>query len=168
MTAYFEDPVKVLEEALRVEKEGQSFYRKAADQTKSKKGRKIFRSLVEDEAMHQRLIQRELDHLTSEGKWARSAEAAGGAQFDLSVSIFPQGREGLQKAVQADAADTEALIVALEIETKSYDMYRRWAEMATSPASCEMLEFLASQERTHFDLLMANYESMVAFGGWAD
>jgi hypothetical protein len=31
-----------------------------------------------------------------------------------------------------------------------------------------MYEFLATQERAHFDLLMANYECMVHYGGWAD
>ena len=46
--------------------------------------------------------------------------------------------------------------------------YRREAKAASAAAAREMYEFLATQERGHFDLLMANYEAMVHYGGWAD
>ena len=58
--------------------------------------------------------------------------------------------------------------MALDFENKGYDMYRRAAKETSDPLAREMYEFLATQERLHFDLLMTNYESMVALGGWAD
>ncbi|MEM4725162.1 MAG: hypothetical protein QXP01_09140, partial [Candidatus Hadarchaeum sp.] len=64
--------------------------------------------------------------------------------------------------------EAEILAMALEFETKSYDKYRREAEMTADAAAREMYEFLASQERLHFDLLMTKYESLVHYGGWAD
>jgi len=159
--------LEVLEQAKCLEQEGQEFYRKAAGRTASAKGKEMFLSLVREEVMHERLIQRQMDSLTANGKWARLPEAMG-AKCDLSQPIFPRGRAGLKKAVKADTTDTEALITALEMETKSYDLYRREAEASKDAAAREMFEFLASQERTHFDLLMANYESMVQLGGWSD
>lgn len=159
--------LEVLEQAKCLEQEGQEFYRKAGERTASGKGKEMFLSLVREEVMHERLIQREMDSLKAEGIWAKLPEAVG-AKCDLSQPIFPRGRAGLQKAVRADATDTEALITALEMETKSYDLYRREAEASKDAAAREMLEFLASQERTHFDLLMTNYESLVQLGGWAD
>jgi len=167
VTGKIESALSALGKAKRLEQEGQAFYRKAAEETKSDKGKQMFRSLAGDEALHERLIQREIDHLAAEGKWVELPEARG-AKCDLSQSIFPRGREGLQKAVKADTTDTEALIQALEFETKSYDMYRREAKAATDATAREMYEFLATQERGHFDLLMATYESMVHYGGWAD
>jgi rubrerythrin len=167
MTNQVESVLEALEEAKCVEQEGQEFYRKAADQTKSQKGQELFRSLIREEVMHERLIQRQIDSLTSEGKWIGLTEAQG-ATCDLNEDIFPQGREGLEKAVKADTTDTEALIMAMEFETKAYDKFRQEAKAATDPAAQKMYEFLASQERTHFDLLMANYEAMVHYGGWAD
>ena len=127
----------------------------------------MFRSLAQDESMHQRLIQRQIDHLSAKGKW-REIPQAKGEKAGLNQPIFPQGREGLEKAVRADTTETEALIVALEFETRGYEMYRREAEAVVDPAAREMYEFLAAQERAHFDLLMVNYESIVHTGGWAD
>lgn len=167
MASQIETALKALEEGKCLEQEGQEFYRKAAEQTESEKGREVFRSLIRDEVMHERLIQRQIDSLSSEGRWVELPEAVG-AHCDLSEDIFPKGREGLEKAVKADTAETEALIMALEFETKGYDMYRRAAKAMTEAAGREMYEFLATQERAHFDLLMANYESMVHYGGWAD
>jgi rubrerythrin len=167
MTGQVENVLEALEDAKCLEQEGQEFYRKAAEQTASEKGKEVFRSLIRDEVMHERLIQRQIDSLASEGKWVELTEAQGAA-CDLNEDIFPQGREGLEKAVKADTTDTDALIMAMEVETKSYDKYRQEAKAASDPAARQMYEFLASQERTHFDLLMANYEAMVHYGGWAD
>ncbi|MBM4428974.1 MAG: hypothetical protein FJ026_01325 [Chloroflexi bacterium] len=161
------DAIQVLEEAKCLEQEGQTFYKQAAERTTSKKGQEVFLSLVKDEVMHERLIQRQIDALATEGTWVELPQAQG-TQCDLNQSIFPQGREGLAKAVKAATTDTEALIVALEMENKSYDLYRQAAATAQVPAARQMYEFLASQERLHFDLLMANYESMVQLGSWAD
>jgi len=157
--------LEALGKARQLEQEGLAFYHKAARETGSEKGRQIFLALAEDEAMHQRLIQRQIDHLTAKKSWGELPETKG-TKCDSSQSIFPQGREGLQKVVQSDTTDAEALITALEFEARSYDMYRREAQKVTVNAAREMYEFLAAQERTHFDLLMTNYESMVRYGGW--
>jgi rubrerythrin len=60
------------------------------------------------------------------------------------------------------------VLTGLDIENKSYDLYRSQAESVKDPVALKLYEFLAGQERTHFDLLMANYEAMVQFGGWTD
>jgi len=159
--------MNVLEEAKCLEQQGQAFYRQAAEKTKNEKGKQLFLSLAKDEAMHESLIQREILHLLDEGYWVELLETQE-ATCDLSVPIFPPGREGLKKAVKADANDVDAVVTALEMETKSYDLYRREGEAAKDTAARQMYTFLAAQERNHFDLLMANYESMERYGGWAD
>ncbi|MGQ9492251.1 MAG: ferritin family protein [Anaerolineae bacterium] len=167
MNNQVQSALKALEEAKCLEQEGQTFYRNAAQKVENEKAREMFLSLAGDEAMHERLIQRQIDGLATEGRWIELPEAKG-AKCDLSQDIFPQGRAGLQKALKADVTEAEVLIMALEFESKSYDKYRREAEAAPESAAREMYEFLASQERLHFDLLMTNYESMVRYGGWAD
>jgi rubrerythrin len=159
--------LQALEDAKCLEQEGQAFYRKAAAKTKSEKGKKLFLSLAEDETMHERLIQRQIDHWKAEREWKKLPEAEEGLKCDLNESIFPPAMKGLEE-MQADANDVDAILAALEFETKGYDLYRREAKAATDPAAREMYEFLASQERLHFDLLMTNYEAMFSYGGWAD
>jgi rubrerythrin len=160
-------PMNVLEEAKCLEQQGQAFYREAAKKVKDPKGKKIFRKLAKDEVMHERLIQREILHLIKEGYWVELLETQGPA-CELVPNIFPQGREGLEKAVEADPTEVDAILTGLDIETKSYDLYRTQAESVKDPVAKRLYEFLAGQERAHFDLLMSNYEAMVRFGGWAD
>jgi rubrerythrin len=167
MTSEVQRAIEALEGAKCLEEEGQALYRKAAERTTSDKGKAFFRFMIREEVMHERLIQRQIDILTGEGAWAKLPEVTA-ATCDLTEAIFPRGREGLEKAVPADTTDTEALIMAMEWETKSYDKYRRRAQEETVPLAREMYEFLASQERVHFDLLMTNYEALVNLGGWAD
>jgi len=167
MKAEIKSALDALEEAKCLEQEGQDFYRRAAGESHNDKAKETFESLVHEEGMHLRLIQRQIDSLESTGQWVHLPETEG-ETCDLSESIYPQGREGLKKAVPSDTSETEALLLALDFENKGYDMYRRAAREATDSLAREMYEFLATQERLHFDLLMSNYESIAALGGWAD
>jgi len=167
MTAEVKSALDALEEAKCLEQEGQDFYQRAAEQSSNEKARNTFQSLAKEETLHLRLIQRQIDSLANTGQWVHLSEAEG-ETCDLSESIYPQGREGLQQAVPDDTSETEALLLALDFENKGYDMYRSAAEKATAPLEREMYEFLATQERLHFDLLMTNYESLVSLGGWSD
>ena len=167
MSTQTERVLQALEEAKCLEQEGLEFYRKAADKTRSEKGKRLFLSLATDEVMHERLIQRQIDHLQAKAEWVDLPECKEPTKCDLSESIFPPGKEGLAK-IEADTSEAEALLLALELETKSYDLYRQSADVATDPAARAMYEFLASQERLHFDLLMTNYEAFASYRGWAD
>jgi len=159
--------MNVLEEAKCLEQQGQAFYKEAAKKIKNQKGKKMFRKLANDEVLHERLIQRQILSLIKEGYWVELLETQGPA-CALVPNIFPQGREGLAKAVKADPNEVDAVLTGLDMENKSYDLYRTQAESIKDPKAKQLYEFLAGQERTHFDLLMANYEAMVQFGGWAD
>jgi rubrerythrin len=167
MSQSTQSALKALEEAKCLEQEGQAFYQKAAGRTESAKGREVFRSLIKDEVMHERLIDREIESLKQSGKWTKVPEAEG-ASCDLGREIFPQGREGLKKTVKVETSDMDALLVAMEFEAKSFDLYRRGAEEAKDPEAKEVYLFLASQEQNHFDLLMSNWEAMTQLGGWSD
>jgi len=158
--------MNVLEEAKCLEQQGQAFYREAAKKIQNPKGKKMFRQLAKDEVIHEKLIQREILSLIKEGYWVELLETQGPA-CALVPNIFPQGREGLEKAAKANPDEVDAVLTALDMENKSYDLYRTQAETVSDPKAKQLYEFLAGQERSHFDLLMANYEAMVQFGGWA-
>lgn len=167
MAGEVKSAMNVLEEAKCLEQQGQAFYREVAKKIKNPKGKKMFRQLAKDELMHERLIQREILSLIKEGYWVELLETQGPA-CALVPNIFPQGREGLEKAVKADPTEVDAVLTGLDIENKSYDLYRTQAESVKDPKAQKLYEFLAGQERTHFDMLMANYEAMVKFGDWSD
>jgi rubrerythrin len=154
-----------LQEALDLEQRGETFYEQAAERTVSEKGKAMFSSLAGDEVLHAEMIQRQIDALDAGKGWQAPGVAAEG-KVDLDTPLFPEGKEGLEKAVQPDASDRDALLFGLQIESDSFDLYQKQAMAATDPSARQMYEYLTAAERAHFNLLMTNYESLSRYGGW--
>ena len=156
----------ILKQAMRLEEEGRAFYLQAAETTGDEEGKETFRALADDEQHHLRLIQRQHDALSSENKWTSSPEIKP-THIDMDKPLFPKGKEALEKAVKAKSRDTDAMLFGLEIENKSYDLYRTAALATTNPLGKAMFEFLAGEERGHFNILMMRYESLAGPVAWS-
>jgi rubrerythrin len=159
--------LSALKRALELEQTGHEFYLEAAERTVDEKGAAMFRSLADDEMIHQSVIQRQIDSLTKGHGWALPPEIDE-VEADLVTPLFPQGKVNLEKAIRPDASDVDALLFGLKIENDSFSLYAGQAKAAQDPNAKRMYEYLAGAERTHFNLLMLNYESRSAMGGWVD
>jgi rubrerythrin len=157
--------VEALQQALELERRGHRFYTEAAGRTVDAKGSEMFRSLAEDEVMHQQVIERQIDALAQGEGWV-VPEGAQDIEVDLESPLFPEGRVELESAIQPDASDLEALLFALKIEADSFDLYAQQAKAAQDPNAKRLYEYLVGAERTHFNLLMLNYESLSSNAGW--
>ena len=89
-----------------------------------------------------------------------------GVDIDLDKPLFPKGREALEKAVTIKSSDRDALLSGLDVEIKSYDLYRRAASEIREPLGKQMFEFLAGQEESHFNILMMRYDALFGPVGW--
>jgi len=159
--------VVALQKAYKLERDGQEFYTQAAERTVDPKGAEMFRSLADDEVLHAQIIQRQMDSLAEGQGWASAADLDVG-DVDLDAPLFPEGKVALDKAIRPDASDLDALLFALKIENDSFSLYVEQAKSATDANAKRMYEYLVGAERTHFDLLMTNYEAISSMGGWAD
>ncbi len=155
----------ILEQAMELEQEGRHFYLKAAQTTQDKKGQEMFTTLADEEKKHYNLIKRQHIALTREGNWVGSSEIKP-VHIDLDRPLFPRGREALEKAVTIKSSDGDALLSGLDVESKSYDLYRRAASEIENPLGKQMFEFLAGQEESHFNILMMRYEALFGPAGW--
>lgn len=150
--------LEALQQALALEHQGQTFYIQAAGRTVDPKGKDMFRSLADDEVMHANMIQRQIDALAQGEGWILIE--AGEVEVDLESPLFPQGKVELEKAVRPDASDLDALLFALQIENDSFVLYAGQAKQAQDPNARRLYEYLADAERTHFNLIMLNYEHL--------
>ncbi|MHB1294183.1 MAG: ferritin-like domain-containing protein [Anaerolineae bacterium] len=154
----------VLSQALKLEQEGRAFYLQAADETLDEQGQRMFTSLAEDEARHADMVLRQLHALEGGGAYVLLPNLDV-RPIDLDARLFPPARKDVEAKIGMNPSVLDALHVALENEIKSYDLYRNAAKGADGNGR-QMYEWLASAEMTHFDLLMSNYESLVASAGW--
>ncbi len=166
MTEEIDTALTILKRAMQVEQEGREFYLKAAQTTQDEKGQETFRALASDEENHLRLIKRQHDALTSESMWISSPEVKP-VRIDLDKPLFPEGKEALDRAVKAKSSDSDALLFGLDIETRSYDFYRKAASETVNQLGKAMFEFLAGEEKHHFDIVMMRYEYLAGSSGWS-
>ena len=157
--------LSALQQALKLEEAGYDFYVEAADRTTDPEGASMFRRLADDEVLHQRIIQRQVDALGAGEGWALSEETSD-VEADLTTPLFPAGKVELEKAVRSDASDLDALLFALKIENDSFNLYVEQAKAAQDPNAKALYEFLVDAERSHFNLLMVNYDSLSSNSGW--
>ena len=154
-----------LSQALKLEQQGRAFYLQAAEETLDEKGKAMFLSLADDEATHADIIQRQLHALEGDGAYVLLPDLSV-KPIDLGVELFPPDREKLEAKIGVDPSEIDALHVAIGNEIASYNLYRKAAQAADSPAGKQMYRWLADAEVTHFNLLMSNYESLVSLGSW--
>jgi rubrerythrin len=158
--------LQALRQAIRLEQDGYDFYTEAAERTTDPRGKEMFVSLADDEKLHLRIVQDQYEALKGGKGWVSFSETMAFGFIDLDKPLFPPEKEALEKAIGPEASDTDALLFALQIENESYELYRKSAAETTDPAGKAMYQLLASQERTHFDILMLNYEHLVSTGSW--
>jgi rubrerythrin len=154
--------LQALRQAIRLEQDGYKFYTEAAERTTDPRGREMFLSLADDERLHLRIVQDQYEALSAGQGWVSFFEALELNPVDLDKPLFPPDRE----TIGPEASDIDALLFALQIENESYELYRKAASETADPAGKAMYQRLASQERTHFDILMLNYEHLVSTGSW--
>jgi len=166
-TTGVDEALTALQRAIELERKGQEFYRQAAERTANPKGAETFRSLADDEVLHERILRRQLEAL-SEGKGWVLPEGVAEATPDLPASLFPEGDEGLREVVRPDASDEDALLFALQIENEAFNLYRELGQATEDPNARQTYEYLAQAEQGHFDVLMLNYEHLTTTGSWPE
>jgi rubrerythrin len=163
-----------LNQAIELEIEGQRFYLKAAECTANDKGAEMFRSLADDEVIHERILRRQLDALTQGEGWVPVLSMVEGlpegvteVTANLTALIFPDSEKVCEETLRPDESDLDALLFALQIENESFNLYREMAEKTKDPNGKRMYQYLANAERGHFEQLMLNYEHLSTTGSWA-
>ncbi len=157
--------LQVLSQALQLEKDGEAFYLEAANQVKDERCQRTFRSLADDERQHQEMILRQLHAVEGDGKYVLLPDVTA-ERIDLQERLFPPAGPELKDRLRRAYDELSALQVALENEIKSFDLYRRAAAEADQDAARQMYTWLAGAERTHFNMLMANYETISSEASW--
>jgi rubrerythrin len=158
--------LKMLHQALENEIDTRRFYLDTLQKVDDPKGQEMYRFLADEERQHERIIQMQIDALTGGEGWVAPADLPATPLDDLDT-LFRTPREQLRKRVQPDDRDLDALIIALEMEDNSYEVYRQALQETDDPQGQQVLRYLARAEQHHFDLVMQNYEALLYRQHWS-
>jgi rubrerythrin len=151
---------KALSTALKMEKDGMSFYQEASEKIKNPLGKQMFLSFVEDERRHYTMIGAVAKGLNIEDE----LKAAGPAERIRTV--FEEAKNEIDTRLKAETSDVEAIRVALGLEDAGYKFYKENAEKAEEPREKALWEKLAHEESQHHEILQNALGYLEETGDW--
>lgn len=157
--------LSILRQAMGNELEGQALYLEAIERTADELGKKMFRSLAQDEQEHLQILQIEYAALTGTGQWL-DLEAAKKEEPDPSLHLFPHEEETIERLIPEDASDLNALEIAMDFERRGYRLYEKAAAETSDPTAQAIFHFLVEEESRHFALLDNAHDYLANQGIW--
>ncbi|NJE61135.1 ferritin family protein [Thermococcus sp. 21S7] len=141
--------------ALEVEKAELKFYIRLAKKAGDERARKMFLFLANEEAGHWELFEEKFVE-----KLIEECELPA---VDRAVL------ESLQvEADESKLSEVDAVRIGMEQEKKTWEFYERAAREAEHEDVRRVFEELAKVEKSHYELLKAQYDSVMKTGIWMD
>lgn len=165
MTALNKEILGAITYATRMEIQGRSFYEHIAGITKSEHGKEVFRKLAEDETGHIEKFGEIFTSVLGSEEWKSyidKEEVEKRTVLDeLKARVEKRGKE-------EKATDLEALRIGLELEREAIDYYTKQVDTTDDAVVKDLFSKIISEERFHYDLLQAQYDSITGSGFWFD
>lgn len=159
------DNVKdAIKTAIQMEKDGYSFYKKAAAQTSSDMGRSIFKSLAADELLHLEIFEKLFDEKVGKDEWYNLVNTS--SKY-VDIPIFPTDLKKIE-GVNPDTNEIDALRIAMDSEQKAIDYYLKIRENTSDNEIIKIIDEIINQEKNHYKILEGEFHHINSTGYWFD
>jgi rubrerythrin len=147
--------LEALQLALKMEGDGRQFFLEARDKATHPLAKETFQSLAEWELEHMRIIEQFHASLKDTGEWesVEQLQTKKGEATKTFKTAFQKVRENIDETVKAKADDLEAYRIAKDIESKLIVFYQEQAKQTSSNNAKRFYDFMADQEREHYQIL---------------
>ena len=115
---------EAIKTAIQMEKDGYSFYKKAAVQTSSDMGRTVFETLANDELVHLDIFQKLFKDKIGKEEWNDLVKSS---KKYAEISIFPKDLKTLEGA-NPDSNELDALRIGMDSEYEAIEYYNKLRE----------------------------------------
>ena len=148
--------------AIQMEKDGLSFYEKAAVQTSSDMGKSVFKSLAADELLHLEVFQKLFDEKVGKEEWY---DLVNTSKKYVDIPVFPKDLQVMEGA-NPDMNEIDALRIAMDSEQKAIDYYTKIRENSSDDQVNEILDEIINQEKNHYNILEGEFHHINSTGYW--
>lgn len=159
--AEIEDIKEAIKTAIQMEKDGHSFYKKAAAQTTSEMGKSIFESLANDELVHLDVFQKMFEDKISKSEWNQLVNSS---KKYADMPIFPKDLKAVE-GTNPDTNELDALRMGMDSEKEAIDYYTTLKEN-TSQDVQEIINKIIQQEKNHYSILEQEFNHLNKTGFW--
>ncbi len=140
----------ILKQALLLEKRGNAFYRKVAQNTTNSAVECFFNIMADEEAKHIQVITDQMRAYKSDGQLL-STVFEDGEKSEAPSQILDPDQKSKIAAADFEAA---AISAAISMEEKAVQLYADRAESATDKTEKALYNWLSGWEREHLNFLI--------------
>ena len=141
----------VLKQAVIMEHRGKALYTTVAEQTQSDEVRKIFAIMADEEQLHIDFLLKQFKHYKKSGSFDVNEFEKGAAVEHIAGLILT---DTIKKDISGAGFEAAAISAAIDMETKSIEVYAARAREATDPNEKELYNWLANWEKGHHKMLL--------------
>jgi rubrerythrin len=158
------DVKDAIKTAIQMEKDGYSFYKKAASQTTSEMGSSIFESIANDELLHLEVFEKMFKNIVGKDEWN---ELVNSSKKYSNINVFPKDLKGSDDK-NLDITDLDALRIAMDSEKEAIDFYTKIREKLNNDQVIEIINEIIEQEKKHYRIFEGEFHHINSTGYWFD
>jgi rubrerythrin len=158
-----QDVKTLIQDAIRLEINGQAFFNKAAEVTHNELGKKMFVRLAQEEVKHLETFSRLFSNVIGTDDWKKQVKRE---ELKGPSSVIEELAQRMKRA--EGQSEVEAIRIGMELEQKAVDFFTKSAGTMEDAEAKQIFEKIADEERFHYDLLLAQHDSVTGSGFWLD
>jgi rubrerythrin len=154
---------QAMKTAIEMEKSGHRFFQDAARQVNHEVGRKMFKRLAAEEMVHLRTFEKLFEELSGGGDWKSALEQVKPAE---RMPYFDEARKEFK--AEDLSVELDFLKQALDLERKAIAFFEQAITDAETAQARQVFQRILEEEKSHYDLIQAEIDSISGSGFWFD
>jgi rubrerythrin len=151
------DVLSGIELAIKNEADGIEFYRKAKE--------KMFEAFMQDEKEHLELLQ-QIKRGAGKRKINYDQLKQKKGPRERVKRLFETVKDTVRERLETNPDELEAIKIAMDTEKEGYQLYQQLVQESGIPEEKAFFEFLADEEKQHFQVLQNTYNYLNDTGNW--
>ena len=147
-----------IEIARKMETDAIKFYTEAAKKTKYPAGRKMFETIINDEKRHLDIVNRLLKGLDVQMQDVHPMKNI--------KTVFEEMKDEMMEKVEATSDELEAFKIAMQMEEKGLEFYKKLLSEAETEKEKALLHKLVGEEQAHYNIFANTYNFLDDTGNW--
>lgn len=144
-----EKSIDILKLAILMEKRGQAFYKKVANETENEDVKKIFDMMAKEEVIHEKFLMDQLAHLHNNHSFELK-DYPKESDNNIAELILT---DKITSSLSSAGFEAAAISAAIDMENKAIEVYSKRAEETDDPNEKKLYLWLADWEKTHHKIL---------------
>lgn len=150
--------MNAVEIAMRMETDAIKFYKEASEKTSHHVGKKMFLTIAEDEKRHLDMLSQIIRGLDIKLKDV--------SPMKNIKTIFETMKDEMMQRVEATKNELEAFKIAMQMEKKGVEFYKKAVSGAKTEKEKTLFEKLIKEEQQHYDIFANTCFFLSDTGNW--